>query len=70
MDPPRLHLPVGVELCRRIEPRGRVVCILINHTAAQTLALPQSPLNVLTGEVCRGTLELAPRQVAVLIAQP
>jgi len=69
IEPPRLRLPPGVELCRRAGPGGRVVCILINHTAApQTVTFPQNPLDLLTGSKCSGSVVLAPRQVAVLTA--
>jgi beta-galactosidase len=56
----------GVEVCRRVGP-GREIFVVINHgTSAQQIQLPRQLIDLLDGAVNVKSLELLPRQAAVL----
>jgi hypothetical protein len=59
--------PEGVEVFTRIDAVGRVILIVINHTAAErNLDLPWPALEHLTGQIDQKELKLLPYDVAIL----
>jgi len=65
---PSVAVPEGVELCRRVGPRGDVF-ICINHTPhPKTVELAVPVRDLLSGQTCRGQVALAGYGVAVLVA--
>ncbi len=58
--------PEGVEVSQRVAPNGRVIYIVINHTAAErSLSLPWSAFDHLSGHGVR-ELQLEPYGVAIV----
>lgn len=67
---PALDLPAGVELTERQDGERRFLFVL-NHSAdACPIALPAPMRDLLTGQLHERQLELAPRAVAILVAEP
>ena len=61
-----LNSPEGVEVSTRVDPAGRVIHIVINHTAAErSLSLPWPALEHLSGRDVR-ELQLEPYGVAIV----
>jgi len=59
--------PTGVEICQRIKPDGTRIHIVINHrNEAQTVKLPWSAREHLSGTDCSGELTLSAYEVAIL----
>jgi len=59
--------PEGVEVSTRVDPAGRAIHIVTNHTAAErNLSLPWSALEHLTGQTVQNELKLMPYGVAIL----
>ncbi len=68
---PVLAAPKGVEITRRVREDGQGVYFLLNHNdAAQRVTLPAgSYISLLDGRELHGSLELAARDVAVVLTQ-
>lgn len=61
-----LESPEGVEVSQRVAPKGRVIYIVINHTAAErSLSLPWAGFDHLSGREVR-ELQLEPYGVAIV----
>ena len=59
--------PEGVEVSTRLDPAGRAIYIVINHTAAErSLSLPWPAQEHLTGQTVENELKLPPYEVAIL----
>lgn len=68
IDTAQASLPEGVELCRRVGPRGEV-WIVVNHTVQpQRGRLPRAGRDVLSDGPASDAVELPPRGVAVVVA--
>lgn len=66
----RTDLPQGLEIARR-QGKGRSLTFYLNHAGhAQSLTLPKSAKNLLTGKPTGPTLHLAPYEVAILESKP
>ena len=66
MVKPLLNLPEGVEICRRSNPEGWQVGILINHTREeQHISLPFPAQDHLGARKLQGTFSLKPFEVIV-----
>jgi beta-galactosidase len=62
-----ISVPNGVEICRRTGP-DREVWIVINHgRRAETVTLPGSARDLITGRTAEGSLDLDGHAVAVLV---
>lgn len=63
---PPLETPAGVEVTRR-SGSGHRFTFILNHNASQVeVKLPEPSLELLSGKTCRGSLTLAPHEVAIL----
>ena len=60
-------VPEGIELCRRVGPRGDVF-ICINHTRDPKTVSSRFPFVIFSGQTCDGQVTLAQYGVAVLVA--
>ncbi len=66
---PVLEVPANVEATRRVRADGRIVYFLLNHNdTAKQVDLPGGVFtSLLTGEDVEGLIELAARDVVVLL---
>ena len=66
---PVMNAPDGVEVTRRVRDDGRAAYFLLNHTdQSQQVTLPSGPFTaLLSGEEVADTLEIAARDVVVLL---
>jgi beta-galactosidase GanA len=64
---PLIDTPKGVEVCRRTNPSGLDIFIVINHEKSeQAFPLPWMAMEHLSGRPVTTDLKLAPYGVAVL----
>lgn len=60
--------PAGIELRTRWSPNGDEIHFVLNHTRTeQTVTLPWSGIELLSGEALSGKIELAPYGVAIIL---